>query len=57
MVNFEMQDYWTLVSAHRRGDTDALIGLELMADGGDKAARMAYSYLCAINTGKQMRTP
>jgi hypothetical protein len=45
MVINDLQDYWTLVSAHREGDEDAKLGLELMAFEEDKAARLAQTYL------------
>lgn len=45
MVIDELQDYWTLVSAHRGGDEDAKLGLELMAHEEDKSAHLARKYL------------
>jgi hypothetical protein len=31
MVVRDLQDFWTLVSSHRRGDEDSELGLELMS--------------------------
>lgn len=47
MVDYRLQDYWILVSAFRRGDNDALVGLEMMAVNFDKAGDLAEAFVGA----------
>ncbi|MDF0603323.1 hypothetical protein P1J78_21555 [Psychromarinibacter sp. C21-152] len=44
----DLQDYWTLVSAHRRrGDEQALDCLFLMADEASREGQLAALYVAA----------
>lgn len=45
MVIRDLQDYWTLVTAHRGGDEDAKLGLELMEHEEGKPGHLARKYL------------
>ena len=48
MLITTLQDYWTLVSAHREGDDDVLMLLEFLTEGHDKVAQLSRSYLASV---------
>lgn len=48
--SYQFQDYWTLVSAYRRGDHGAMVGLELMATGFGAAAKRAADFVASEKT-------
>lgn len=56
MVNKDLQKYWTLVTAHRRGKESALVALRLLAKGFDRNAQQANRYLLHYDGTQQEST-
>lgn len=56
MVNKDLQKYWTLVTAHRRGKESALVALRLLAKGFDRGAQQAKRYVLHHDNHQQERT-
>lgn len=50
MVCYTLQDYWTFVRAHRRGNKNALNCLELLAHGEGLSGALARRFLDSIET-------
>lgn len=48
MIDTSLQDYWTLVSAHRHGDEDVTSFIELMGYETTRAGALARRYLLCL---------
>lgn len=48
MVIRDLQDYWSLVRSHRKGNLAAKTALELMSSGVNRAAKAASIYLLKL---------
>lgn len=49
MVDTELQDYWTLVQAHRKGNAIALPALRLMSMKHNRPGRLAAQFISTID--------
>lgn len=53
MLETELQDYWTLVRAHRQGSPNALPALRLMSMKHNRPGRLAAQFISTIDRAEQ----